>query len=305
LLFDKLSSEFDIIVLSETKLKINFPLALYSLPGFQCFTCSRLARNGGGVLVFVRTGITAVSVQLQEVSFERIHLQLSIRSLRFRLICIYRAPDPNNFDEFISVLEEDLRNCDSKTIIVGDINVAVPNLTIRPFVWNSASRAYNDLLQSFGYDVLNLHQTRPDSGRTIDHIITNFVNTFNVQNDTIEIDSEITDHCAILSTIGIDLNVPRHTEAISRQRTNFELLTDNFPDNFELTHEQESSNLLAESLTHALQNAIHLSTSSHSFKVKHVERISEWTSAHSLDLLATKDRILRKLRKKPRSVKIQ
>jgi hypothetical protein len=302
LLFDKLSSELDVIVLSETKLKINFPLALYSLPGFQCFTCTRLAQNGGGVLVFVRSGISAVSVQLQQVSFERIHLQISIGSLHFRLICIYRAPDPNNFDEFISSLEDDLRDCETKTIIAGDINVSVPNLTVRPFLSNGTSRSYCDLLESFGYEILNIHPTRPDSGKTIDHVVTNFANSISVRNDTIEIDNDITDHCAILSTFEINLNVPRHTAAVSRQRINFETLNDNFSNNLDGL---ESSCTIAETLTHALQNAISLSTSTQTFKVKHVERISEWTSAQSLELLSEKDRILRKRRKKPRNPKIQ
>jgi hypothetical protein len=224
-------------------------------------------------LVFVRSGISAVSVQLQQVSFERIHLQFSIDTLHFRLICIYRAPDPNNFDEFISSLEDDLRDCETKTIIAGDINVAVPNLTVRPFPSNGASRSYCDLLESFGYEVLNIHPTRPDSGKTIDHVVTNFANSISVRNDTIEIDNDITDHCAILSTLEINLNVPRNTAAISRQRINFETLNDNFPNDIQELDGLESPCAIAETLTHALQNAISLSTSTQTFKVKHAERI--------------------------------
>lgn len=291
--------KLDVIVLCETKLKSQFPLQIYSLPGFHLFSCSRAERGGGGVVVYIRSNITFEEIPMPKVSFERLSFHLTLGLVHLRLLAVYRAPDAGNFSEFLDELENNLSACDVKTIIVGDVNLSSPNLSIREVAIDSSSRQYHALLASYGFMVTNNLPTRPLSGKTIDHVVTNSHEIFHINNDTIEIDHAITDHNIIVSSLRLDKNIPRHTGKLTRCQLNFEALEDNFPDVHNSIMECNDSNLIANALTSALQTAISRSSSTRTFTVKHEEKVCEWSSVKTLELLTEKDKWLRKRRAKP------
>lgn len=294
---------FDVIVFCETKLKSSFPLQIYSLPGFQMFSCSRTGRGGGGIIAYIRSSLPAEAVPAPTTSFERLQFRINLGSTQLQLLAYYRAPDANNVSEFLDELENDLSSCNLKTLIVGDVNMSSPNLSIREVPTDLASKQYHALLTSYGFKVTNNLQTRPASGKTIDHVVINFHDALNTRNDTIEIDPTITDHNAIISTIRYDFNIPRHSLTISRSKLDFASLADNFPDIQNSIVTSTDPNIIADSLTSALQTAISRSSTTRTFTVKHEERVCEWATVKTLELMIEKDKWLRKRRAKPNSKK--
>ena len=303
-LLDSLAPSLDIIVLTETKLKSDFPIQIYSIDGFSNYACSRCDRGGGGVLVYVRSNIPVDSTPLPSVSFERVLLTVNFGGSSFRLLACYRAPEISNLAEFMTEVEAMLMTEDSKTMIVGDVNIEIPNLSVRTIRPRASSARYIELLASFGFTVTNLHPTRPTSGKTIDHFATNFYNKLHIHNHTCEIDPKISDHSIVLTCISGD-SLRRHCSEIIRPKIDFKALDKYFS---EFSHDfsaRTNADDIADSLTHVLQLTIARSTVFCKYKVKHVERICEWTSGKTLELLSSKDKLLRKHRKKPRSVKIK
>jgi hypothetical protein len=90
-------------------------------------------------------------------------------------------------------------------------------------------------------------------------------------------------------------------------RTNLRLseLNDNFPKIENEALVSDDPNKIAECLTNALQTAIKKATTTCHFNVKHEEKICDWTSAKTLELMKDKDKVLRKRRAKPYSAKIK
>lgn len=268
------------------------------------FSCLRVSQNGGGVLVYIRQSLISDPISLPPVSFERLFININHGGSRIRLLAFYRAPDPTNLTVFLEELDTTLTSCNNKTMIVGDINIGVPNLSARTSPLNAASQTYIDLLTSYGFAVTNAHPTRPASGKTIDHFATNFHDSFQIHNHTLEVDSKLSDHCIVISTVTLESANPRQIDCVSRPHLDFKSLETNFPA-MPTTCESSDPNQIADLLTCALQLTIERSTTTTNFVVKHSDRICEWTSSKTLKLLALKDKLLRKRRKKPHSAKIR
>lgn len=303
-LLTSFSCNFDVVVLTEVKLKSNFPVQIYSIRGFRLYYCLRSAKGGGGLLVYVNTSIPSEQVLIAPTTFECLQLNITIGASNYRIFAVYRAPDPSNFNDFMNNLEE-LTCGHGKTIIVGDLNINSPNLTIRPATKDNNSKLYSNLLAGFGYKVTNNLPTRPCSGKTIDHVVTNFNETSRLCNYTVEIDPELSDHNAIITSFSADSNRPRQIHEIIKHKLKLESLAGNLPQPPEDLFSSTDSNFVADSLIHALQIAISSSTSIRKFSVKHEERICEWSSDKTLCLMSEKDKLLRKRRNKPRSAKIK
>ena len=262
-------------------------------------------KGGGGLIVYARSSIRSEQITLASSNYEHVHLNLTVGESHYRLLALYRAPDPANFGEFMSNLEEFMSCGHIKTIIVGDLNISIPNLSVRPYLLDSNGKKYIDLLTGYGYKVTNNLPTRPISGKTIDHVVTNVNQSTQIYNHTIEIDSLLSDHNAIITCLRIDSNRPRQIRAITKPKLNLDKLAGNLPDAPEDWFKSSDANFIANSLTHALQTAISSSTTFKNFSVKHEERICEWSSVETLSLISEKDKLLRKRRKKPRSQKIR
>ena len=206
----------DVIVLFETKLRQTFPLKLYSFPGFNLFSCSRAQKNDGGVMVYVRQSLVSKSTQLPPVSFERLSINIYCGGSCLRLLGFYRAPGSSNLNEFLNELDTTLTDCATKTMLVGDINIGVPNFIARTLPLDASSRTYLDLLASYGFAVTNFHPTRPGSGKTLDNFATNFHESLPIHNYTVETDPKISDHSIVISTVTLESNNPRAIGCVSR-----------------------------------------------------------------------------------------
>ena len=116
----------DILCLNETWLKPKHLNSSLHITGFQPpIRHDRVACKGGGVAVYVKTGITAEVIDIPSTSLECIAVRLHFpKRKKLNLINVYRPPD-NLMDAFLEELDDVICKqigTRTKTCIVGDFN---------------------------------------------------------------------------------------------------------------------------------------------------------------------------------------
>ena len=290
--------KFHVVVLSEIKLKTDFPFQLYNINGFNSFIKMRDSKTGGGgVMIFVNNSVTSEELSCKTNAIEKLKLNLLKDGKSFRLVAYYRAPRHDNEQEFLCDLESELAASEMKTIVVGDINLN-SNSTSRALTPRTkAEILYQEIIESYGYKITNTHQTRCESGRTIDHVVSNF--SEGIENVTIEFDPSFSDHNMVVTIIRATTKARKIKNTIVRERINYKLLKANFPDIYSTVQHSDDSNFISERLTAALKESVMKSTTRKSFTLKHTENINQWTSTEAIELIVYKDKLLEKKRKKP------
>jgi hypothetical protein len=300
---DILKCEPDVIVFTEVKLKPACSIGLYNIKAYSLLSCLR--DGGGGVIVYIKSSLQIKSSSILANKYEKITAVIASDNFEFRFIAYYRAPLQANLQDFLNDLENEISASNMKTIIVGDINIHSPVLSVRLITEDHTSRQYLELLASHGYCVTNNHQTRPISGRNIDHVTTNFCDQYKFHNDVIEMDSTLTDHNSILTTFNCPHNCQRSVHLITRTKIDYKKLIDNFPNIEQQVLLCDDPNEITTIMTSALRAAVDASSNTRTFPVKHPEKIKDWMSAKTIELIMDKDKLLCKHRKKPYSKKIK
>ena len=80
-LVSPVTSDIDILMISETKIDESFPLSQFMIDGFSIpYRCDRNA--GGGILVYFRNNITAKLLELENLlsDIEAIFTEINIKS---------------------------------------------------------------------------------------------------------------------------------------------------------------------------------------------------------------------------------
>ena len=171
LLGDIIHDHMDMILVSETKINKSFPIDQFRLNGF--YTPYRLDRtvHGGGLLLYIRDGITSKPLSLVFDGIECIIIELIISKKKWLVIGIYN-PQKSSAPSFLSMLakkmDEYLLSYDN-VILLGDFNCEMSETCMEEFC----------LL----YDIKNLvkkptcfkSETNPSC---IDLILTNRVSSF-------------------------------------------------------------------------------------------------------------------------------
>ncbi len=120
-----LDSNLDFLCLSETWLHENSPSAALEVPGFKLYRRDRVGSKGGGVMIYVKTGIQCNEIVWANcIDLECIGLNLVLSpQMSFVLIVIYRPPSSNI--SFYENLKQLLKQCDfnKEVIIMGDFNI--------------------------------------------------------------------------------------------------------------------------------------------------------------------------------------
>lgn len=168
---------FDVITLTEVKLKTTFPIQLYQLPGYVRYECLRSEKGGGGVITFItfiKSDLHVAEFIPKVASFEKIKIKMKIGDKNFHLLAYYRAPQEPNANGFLEDLENEISSSDANTFIMGDININSSTLSVKPTIEDSTSAQYSELLCSYGYKVTNNLPTRTASGKTTSSFVTNF-----------------------------------------------------------------------------------------------------------------------------------
>ena len=87
---------FDIFLVSETKLDESFPSNQFSISGYRMF---RKDRNcfGGGLYIFVKENIASKQLNLHlDKETEAIYLEINILLRKWLIVGLYKSPSQNN-----------------------------------------------------------------------------------------------------------------------------------------------------------------------------------------------------------------
>lgn len=286
---------FDVIILTEVKLKANFPVQLYNLAGYNRYSNLRRDRGGGGVIAFIKSTIEVAETTSQLKDVEKLCLTLTDREITIRLLAYYRAPLFSNAREFLDDVEKEISSTDTKTILLGDININ-SNSANQLSPADRVSAEYNEMLDSYDYVVTNSHQTRSASGKIIDHVVSNFSSKLNISNSTIEYDNRFSDHNIIITTINLQTKTRHGKQLLSRMQIDFSQLQKNFPEISTEVFTTNDADVACDLIVNAIRETTMKSSNERRFALKHPERINPWTSIDAIQLIITKDKLLCKRR---------
>ena len=171
LLLESDKNQIHVLGLSETKLNDIHPDSVFEINGFQKpFRKDRLTNSGGGVLVYVKEGISCTRrTDLEQVSLECVWLEIKpVNSKSFLLGNMYRPPNATiqwneNFEDCI----ENVLGEDKEIYLMGDIN--------RDLLNNQIKNVWTEYMEPFGLTQLVSEATRvtSDSSTLIDHVYSN------------------------------------------------------------------------------------------------------------------------------------
>ena len=128
---DLLSNDVDIAIITETWLKTHHTDAQFTIPGYSIFRRDRLKRRGGGVAVYVRSGLDAELVKLDtpyERNIELLWVWVAVSGKVFIVGAVYHPPKPIYREpELIDAIEQSLDQFHASpdvdhVIIAGDFN---------------------------------------------------------------------------------------------------------------------------------------------------------------------------------------
>ena len=100
-----LSSNYDVIFITETWLTACTPDSSFTLVGYKVFSNPRLNRRGGGCLIFCKDSLPATRMQhpVLEAVEDSVWITLKLQSQELLLGCIYRTPQSSSND-FIPII---------------------------------------------------------------------------------------------------------------------------------------------------------------------------------------------------------
>ena len=130
-----ISPNFDIFLVSETKLDESFPNNQFSISGYRMF---RQDRNcfGGGLCIYVKENIASKQLNLHlDKETEAIYLEINIRSRKWLIVGLYKPPSQNN-SLFLENMSKNLsRYLDSYENITlsGDFNMTPEDKNLQHF----------------------------------------------------------------------------------------------------------------------------------------------------------------------------
>ena len=174
--------ELDIICITESwvsETHFGDTLSEYTIDGYRLFIYQRLG-CGGGIIIYVRMGLTCVENKNLKVSnqIESIWLDIGFSGcLKFRLGVFYQAPTVDaETDELIR--NEINRGCESSKLpilIVGDFNF--PDIEWETRLGNTTqSRQFIECLQDNYLEQLVYESTMGHNGNILDLVLTNSEN---------------------------------------------------------------------------------------------------------------------------------
>ena len=175
----------DLIIVTETWCNQSINNAMLNIPGYNIdpdLRCDRLDTTngiGGGIIIYVRDGLTVLYNDDIKSSFNqycRFNVKLGQTNKYVELIAVYRSP--NSDSENDSKLCELIENCSEHCIIVGDFNF--PKID---WISKSADNKGKDLLricEEKHLDQLVDFKTHI-KGNILDLVLTNTENVINIR----------------------------------------------------------------------------------------------------------------------------
>ena len=138
-------------------------LAEFSIPGYSLFSCERNEREGGGVLLYVRTNLHPITKSTTKITnINASFTQLNLQSRKIVIGIIYRPPGQSVATD--NELYEQLADicCENETVIFGDFNLPIRRWG-DPLNSHTGHSLYTNLLESSLYQLVE----QPTRGENI------------------------------------------------------------------------------------------------------------------------------------------
>ena len=211
-----LNIDLSCIVISESWFSNQTFLPQFYLNGFNMFCSSRDQERGGGICVYVSDRFETGAEVVRLAGCEALHLTLALSGRSaLSILAVYRAPS-GSLSTFLGDLGALLETLPSNTIVAGDINIDLcPDGCPDRY-----SLQYEALLTSLGYYNTILSTTRYGNTKDsiIDHILTNIIGK---EIFSCTIDSDISDHLPILTSMSLFENRVSESKVVKRSNINY------------------------------------------------------------------------------------
>ena len=191
LLFEGISNNIDILLITETKIDDSFPIAQFKAHGYSL--PYRLDRDskGGGIMLYIREDIPSKKIVSSKSSIENFFIAINLRTTKWLVSCSY-----NPHSSFISDHLKELSKCLDRyctkydnILLIGDFNCDVNDSKIKHFCDE--------------YNLTNLINKptcykNPDNPSCIDLMLTNFPKQFQ---DSCLLETDLSDFHKMTVTI--------------------------------------------------------------------------------------------------------
>ena len=197
-------SQLDIVAISETKLSDEFPDGQFIIDGYCNPAQFRKDRNkhGGGLVVYVKTGIPVKRVKaLEPANLEIICIEITIAKRKWLIYSFYRSETFTKLPAFLDGLQKSVDMAINKydnIILMGDMNVDMSNL-------NNTSTCFYDVNEFCDiFDLTNLIKKATCLTPTaknpslIDIILTNRPRSFK---NSVTVETGLSDHHRMVLTV--------------------------------------------------------------------------------------------------------
>lgn len=282
----RLGFECDIIILTECWIENDKPFP--KLNNYNSAFTKNCINKNGGIIVYSKGNL---ELSIEEPDFLQANCLLIKLGLQTVIIAIYRSPSFLNIDLFLQSLDQILTKYERvpNLIIMGDLNI-----DIHPDNMDRNSPYYLELTASHGLLPSHYIPTRGD--RCLDHVMLKS----NLGNNTIVINTFVTDHAPVLLNI---LNKNRDNQNITKGKSFIKLDYDkianrlrslNFADILSTGDANVATNLLTNNLIEIMK------TNSRIFKVPNSQRtIKPWITLGILRCIRNRDRMHLRLKENP------
>ena len=288
----------DILCLTETWLKPKHPNSYLDIPGFQVpLRKDRVSSKGGGVAVYLRSGLSAKELPIYSPSLECIALQVTLpKRKKIVLFTVYRPPNVS-MDAFLDDLDGALcRHLAPSTYIVGDFNAKHSDWFKDQVIDTSgeALKCFADSYQMHQIITEPTYNVTSERASQLDLVFTN--NAASVRSHSVL--APIADHCPVQVQLSLKRSHPPKPFVVNHYLYDEALLPDllnslrtadwcnNITGDISLTTASWTQHFLATCKNYIPQKSIRVDLSS-----------KPWYSTHLKYLASCRDRLFRRAKR--------
>ena len=130
------TSDIDILMISETKIDESFPLSQFMIDGFS-MPYHRDKNTRGGILVYLRNNITSELLKIENLpsDIEAIFIEMNIKSKKWLVCCTYN-PNKSLIENHLRQLQKQLEASSERYehfLIMRDFNADVSDPSVTSF----------------------------------------------------------------------------------------------------------------------------------------------------------------------------
>ena len=212
-----LENNFQVCAMTETWLKSHDSKVRGDVRpnGYTLLHTDRVGKTGGGVAVICLKTLKPKKEKVKLFSsFEYMSVILTVKGVHFRLVVLYRPPDPSCtkfLEEFPDLLDE-ITSSSTHFVIAGDFNIHMNDNSL------SSTTSVEELLETY-----NLKQHVNFATNTAMNTIDLIITRSDEQDLNVCAGSFQTDHTSILCTLNLDKAKPVFEEIKFRKATDIDV----------------------------------------------------------------------------------